>query len=354
MKHLPSPIERTDRACAILAFGAVLGCASAAPDDEIERTESELHSRITLQSHSPTVCWVKDPDSTTSNAAFDAKTAQLEATLSEWEAESGLTIDWQGRCAPPSTEIDPVTGQTLDVYHEDIRILLNELDRQSEYQIPGRGCPNNNANGHWSFFPNEREEYRHCRHNVSIGEGVARNNVLHEFGHALGMEHEHVHPDSTCIVEDLTFGGVLLTAYDPLSPMHYVKCGSPGNWGDGGLTELDRLGVEIAYPPSSTVKVSHGGLAFAGGWAIRSNSTFQPSWYARGAHPSVFQDLTWKVNGTLKSTSITVSSGTLNLPVNGTALVRLDFDDPWNRAKYSQFTVFFSNAKHAAVNSALL
>ncbi|MEN9811059.1 MAG: Astacin [Pseudomonadota bacterium] len=48
--------------------------------------------------------------------------------------------------------------------------------------------------------------------------------ALHEFGHAVGLLHEHAHPKSQCALfdEDLN-GGIPLTAYDSQSIMNYCK-----------------------------------------------------------------------------------------------------------------------------------
>lgn len=341
---------------AAIASGA-LGCSGVGVDDELTlaTVEGHLHSYSSLQPLSPTVCWVKDPESTSTDAEFDAKTQEFESIMSEWELRSGLVFDWQGRCSSPTLVIDPNTNEMYDLYPEDIRILWNELGREEEYQIPGRGCPHDNNNGNWGAFPHQKNSFRFCRHNASFGKNIGRNNVLHESGHTLGMIHEQLRTDRECgsgTPDDET----LLTDYDLLSVMHYTygSCGAPGNLGDTGLSPLDHLGVQIAYPASSAVKVSHGGLSFAGGWAVRTNATFQPQWYAMGAHSTVFDDLTWKVGGTLKSTNIAVTTGTLALPNDASAIVELAFDDPWDRAKLGQVTVTLSDAKHAAVVLAAL
>jgi hypothetical protein len=46
--------------------------------------------------------------------------------------------------------------------------------------------------------------------------------ILHEFGHVLGLEHEHARPDSSCVTEDgaRAGGGIEVGLYDPFSIMN--------------------------------------------------------------------------------------------------------------------------------------
>lgn len=65
------------------------------------------------------------------------------------------------------------------------------------------------------------------------------NTVIHELGHAIGMKHEHIHPDRQVIIIESQLSGYDpkdfhkldreewdLTDYDPLSAMHYGMGGS--------------------------------------------------------------------------------------------------------------------------------
>lgn len=102
-------------------------------------------------------------------------------------------------------------------------------------------------------------------------------NVLHEFGHALGMEHEHLHPDADIpwdvekVLQAGQAGGLseaqvrrdfldkverkasLLLPYDRDSIMHYpIPNGATlGDWSVGinsGLSEGDKAFARLAYP----------------------------------------------------------------------------------------------------------
>ena len=72
--------------------------------------------------------------------------------------------------------------------------------------------------------------------------------LKHELGHVLGFRHEHMHSDSTgkCANEDKNFKPV--TDYDNLSVMHYPQCDGEGDILDLKLSEMDKMGAEIAYP----------------------------------------------------------------------------------------------------------
>ena len=71
--------------------------------------------------------------------------------------------------------------------------------------------------------------------------------VRHEFGHVLGLRHEHIRYENPmheqCREDDLF---TALTEYDPSSIMHYSHCG--GTNGTLELSEQDKIGVGLLYP----------------------------------------------------------------------------------------------------------
>ncbi|WP_277962024.1 M12 family metallopeptidase [Pseudomonas sp. RIT-To-2] len=98
--------------------------------------------------------------------------------------------------------------------------------------------------------------------------------VLHEFGHALGMQHEHQHPDADITWNEKSLRGIgwsdsaiadnflavipkgpgmLITPYDRQSIMHYAipREFSEQDLGDTGgtsLSEGDKAWARLAYP----------------------------------------------------------------------------------------------------------
>ena len=71
--------------------------------------------------------------------------------------------------------------------------------------------------GSFSNFPNDLPNARACVYNLKLGDdgsgGVAYlNHTLHEFGHALGLAHEHIRSDvDTTICTAPGFGGTVST-----------------------------------------------------------------------------------------------------------------------------------------------
>ncbi|WP_194790065.1 M12 family metallopeptidase [Pseudomonas sp. UFMG81] len=114
--------------------------------------------------------------------------------------------------------------------------------------------------------------------NVQPGDASFEHVVLHEFGHALGAEHEHQHPDAAIpwnmievlkqVSESLGWSyqeimeemigtrddvGLVKTAYDPTSVMHYAvpQAFTHGDWEVGlnsTLSEKDLAFMRLAYP----------------------------------------------------------------------------------------------------------
>ncbi|MFN8407096.1 MAG: hypothetical protein U0X71_06410 [Sphingobacteriaceae bacterium] len=106
--------------------------------------------------------------------------------------------------------------------------------------------------------PNMKLRYRFGQSNNSF-----RATALHEFGHVLGLDHEHCHPDSKVNISqldgidqmprDLETGYFHHKTYDPLSIMHY---GFPGSMTKDGkdikenleLSAGDITFIQTLYP----------------------------------------------------------------------------------------------------------
>lgn len=300
-----------------------------------------LHASALQSTASPTVCWVKDDASTTSDADFDAATQQVQDVLSQWEQASGLDLVWQGRCGAP------VGG----IYPGDIRILWNELKRGKGYAIPG--CSETHPNTNWGGFPGTKP--KQCRWNASFATNQPINNYLHESGHTLGFIHEHERSDNLdngCGAAAPDDDQNLLTPYDVMSVMHYRfsgTCVAPGNLGNTGLSDLDRLGVEIAYPKGSEIPIAaNGAMAFGGGVAFRTDrgGSLTPAWYLRGALSSVFANAKWTVGSSVTSSLSRSISGSLG---SAPVVAKMQFTDPWGRSRAGSIKVLTANSAHTAM-----
>jgi hypothetical protein len=230
-------------------------------------------------------------------------------------------------CAAPTLRTDGTES-----YDGDIRVVLPTTSVSGQGLVPGIGCGmfrdalgnynnGNNGWGSWSNSPNDLATNRSCLYNLKLGDDGASgvpylNHTLHEFGHALGLRHEHERTDvdTTLGCTESGFGGSgtsFLTRYDRRSVMHYkfTSCGINGNYDTNGLSDLDRLSVHILYPEDLQV------AEYVGTTVVPRTSrvVLQSGWGARGADLSfVARNFEWRVAGTVRSTT---SSLDVQLPV---------------------------------------
>jgi hypothetical protein len=247
---------------------------------------------------------------------------QILTYLQEFEYAANIQFNYLGTCPSPTTL--PGGGE---YYDGDIRVVIPSIDVSGTGPVPGVGCPmfnqlgpggyngDNDGWGSWSNAPDDLAANRSCLYNLKLGDDPWNdtpylNHTLHEFGHALGLAHEHVRLDATCYnpsSDARSTSQGYLTPYDMYSVMHYKfqtsqghTCDTPGNYGHAGFTELDKLALHILYPEDNRV------AEFVGTTVIRAGDTLrlQSAWKARGANMAfVAHSFAWKLNNVTYSTT---------------------------------------------------
>lgn len=300
---------------------ALLGTAFAAP-----RAHASLYWFAGVRSSTPSVCFVGDALTSRS-----ARVQQVLDYLSDYEHAANIRFNYLGTCPAPVT-----LSNGTEWYGGDIRVVLRSTSVPFTGMVPGKGCDmfldssgayngDNDGGGSWSNGPDSLAQHRGCVYNLKLGDdadtnGVPwRNHTLHEFGHALGLAHEHARDDVDPACTASNYGGSAsdghITWYDRNSVMHYrfQACGIDGNYGQDGLSAWDRLAVHIMYPEAVHV------AEFTGRTVIRTSEplSLNSLWGASGADLSfAASGFTWKLNGITYSSSSWLSTylGAANYP----------------------------------------
>jgi hypothetical protein len=259
-----------------------------------------------------TVCFAGDAMTSRLN-----RVNQIMQYLKHYEYAVNVKFQLIGTCPAPVLQ-----RNGTDYFAGDIRVVIPYTSVSGTGMVPGKGCGmflengvyngKNDTWGSWSNSPNEAAGNTDCLYNLKLGDDPWNgnpyvNHTLHEFGHALGLAHEHERTDvNTAICTAPKYGGGIssgfLTPYDRYSVMHYrfADCGINGNYDYNGLSTWDRLGAHILYPEKGLV------AEYVGSTVIE---TTQPvhlisAWKARGANMSyVAPAFVWKVNGSVRSLS---------------------------------------------------
>ncbi len=270
-----------------------------------------------VQSNPISVCFVGD-----AVASRPDRVQQILTYIAEFEYAANVQFDYWGTC-PASTTL-PGVG---DYYDGDIRVVIPSTSVSGTGAVPGQGCPmfnqqgaggyngDNDGWGSWSNAPDDLATNRPCLYNLKLGDDPWNdtpylNHTLHEFGHALGLSHEHQRLDATCYDpnnDTRVVGTGYMTPYDVNSVMHYKfstasghTCDTDGNYGRAGLSNWDKLALHILYPEDNRV------AEFMGTTVIRVGDTLslQSAWKARGANMDfVASNFAWKLNGGTYSTT---------------------------------------------------
>lgn len=264
------------------------------------------------------VCFVGD-----AVTSRPARVAEVLDHLKRFEWAANIRFEYWGSCPAP---IQQPSGDSY--YGGDIRVVLPYTSVAGTGPVPGQGCPafldangvyngKNDGWGSWSGAPDDLGPNRPCLYNLKLGDDPWNdtpylNHTLHEFGHALGLAHEHERNDvDTSFCSAPGFGGSantgFMTPYDRKSVMHYkfASCGIDGNYGRSGLSIWDRLGLHILYPEADLVAEAAGWSTIPSSKPLRLRST----WEIRGANMSyVASGFLWTLDGVpaSKGTSVEV------------------------------------------------
>jgi hypothetical protein len=250
-----------------------------------------------------------------------------------------------GKLACPA----PTFADGKSYYEGDVRVALWSTDVPVDPpgMVPGVGCTQALVGSSWSNPPDELDLKRPCQYNLKLGDddldmstglhtGVPwLNHTLHEFGHALGLSHEHARADENagCVPSTIDEYHVAssgyMTPYDKNSVMHYrfwpnevPSCDQSGsNYSNDGLTAYDRLALHILYPEDNRV------AEFIGRTVIRAGETLNlgSAWQARGANLSfVASNFDWKLDGVTRSTTPQLS---IELRTPGSHTLQFSYSD---------------------------
>ena len=239
---------------------------------------------------------------------------QILDYIQEFEWVANIRFEYWGTCPNSVTQPDGT-----DFFDGNIRVIIPGVSVNGIGPIPGNECRYNGGNddwGSWSNPPSDLPIHRACQYNLKLGDDPWNdtpylNHTLHEFGHALGLAHEHERYDVSEACKDSVegYGGDirdgLLTPFDKNSVMNYgpsqaPSCGIIGNYAHTGLSYYDRIALRILYPEDNKI------AEFVGTTVLRTTETLrlQSGWKWAGANVNfVSKQFRWKLNEVTYSTT---------------------------------------------------
>ena len=255
------PFQKSRRLLAALTFCATslgaLGCGGAGePGDGLEDSSLESTSqsayaiatrkwpRLTIP-----VCWE-------SSGYATEKGWVKSAAERTWPAVSGIAFSGWGSCTASSSgiriQIADENPHTKGI-GTDINGLINGMVLNFTFNLWSPSCQNNRQD---------------CIEDIAV----------HEFGHAVGFDHEQNRHDTPSWCNQAPHGGYgdwKMAAWDTTSVMNY--CNPEWN-GDGFLSALDKQAVGELY---GLLANSDGSAGNMNGWALTQNGG--NGWLATGS-----------------------------------------------------------------------
>lgn len=288
-------------------LAAMVGLYVSAP----EQAAASVFWNHSVRSSVVSVCFAGD-----ATTQRPDRVAEVLSDIQNFTYYANVDFNYLGACPAPTTQAN---GD--DYYGGDIRVALRYTNVDALGPVPGDGCPmfldengfyngKNDDWGSWSNPPDELAQNRACQYNLKLGDDPwdsdpYLNHTLHEFGHALGLAHEHERADVNLDCTEDGYGAnrtTYLTSYDSNSVMHYKfsSCGIAGNYDTDGFSGRDQLALHILYPESNRVVEYEGRTVVQVGEVLSLRS----AWVDRGGYMSIASPLFgWSLNGTVYSTS---------------------------------------------------